>query len=82
MSCTKGILNDTLETVNQILTRVLPPALHERLAFLSGPSFAAEVRCHDASLYKTLSIEEHVYKIKLWKAAPWRECSRVPSGLC
>ena len=43
VSCTKGILNDTLETVNQILTRVLPPALHERLAFLSGPSFAAEV---------------------------------------
>ena len=43
VSCTKGILNDTLETVNQILVRVLPPALHERLAFLSGPSFAAEV---------------------------------------
>ncbi len=44
VSCTKGILNDTLETVNQILTRVLPPALHSRLAFLSGPSFAAEAR--------------------------------------
>lgn len=27
----------------QILTRVLPKALHGRLAYLSGPSFAAEV---------------------------------------
>lgn len=43
VSCTKGILNDTLETPNHILTRVLPEALHGRLAYLSGPSFAAEV---------------------------------------
>lgn len=78
VSCTKGILNDTLETPNQvhcdlmytpsmlqsdikggsrntvlytssapfnlqILQRVLPEALHGRLAYLSGPSFAAEV---------------------------------------
>ena len=43
VSCTKGILNDTLETVNQVLERVLPEAFHSRLAFLSGPSFAAEV---------------------------------------
>lgn len=43
VSCTKGILNDSLETVNQVLERVLPEPLHGRLAFLSGPSFAAEV---------------------------------------
>lgn len=43
VSCTKGILNDTLETPNQILQRVLPQPLHARLAYLSGPSFAAEV---------------------------------------
>lgn len=43
VSCTKGIVNDSLETVNQVLERVLPPAFHSRLAFLSGPSFAAEV---------------------------------------
>mmetsp|Transcript_5659 Transcript_5659/g.14445 ORF Transcript_5659/g.14445 Transcript_5659/m.14445 type:complete len:362 (-) Transcript_5659:150-1235(-) len=43
VSCTKGILNDTLETVNEILERVLPPAFHSRLSYLSGPSFAAEV---------------------------------------
>lgn len=44
VSCSKGISNDTLETVNQIMTRVLPKPLHNRLAYLSGPSFAAEVR--------------------------------------
>lgn len=43
ISCTKGILNDTLETVDEILSRVLPPECHSRLAYLSGPSFAAEV---------------------------------------
>jgi glycerol-3-phosphate dehydrogenase (NAD(P)+) len=47
VSCTKGILNDTLETVNEILERVLPARLRSRLAYLSGPSFAAEVaQCH------------------------------------
>lgn len=43
VSCTKGILNDTLETPAEILEGVLPPAFHSRLAYLSGPSFAAEV---------------------------------------
>eukprot|EP00887_Chlorella_sp_A99_P004238 scaffold15.g4238.t1 len=43
VSCTKGILNGTLETPHDILKRVLPPRLHARLAYLSGPSFAAEV---------------------------------------
>ncbi len=32
-----------LPRLPQILTRVLPPELHGRLAYLSGPSFAAEV---------------------------------------
>lgn len=43
VSCTKGILNDTLETPQHILSRVLPPATTRNLAYLSGPSFAAEV---------------------------------------
>ena len=40
VSCTKGILNDTLETPDAILTRVTG---FQRVAFLSGPSFAKEV---------------------------------------
>ena len=43
VSCSKGISNDTLQTVNEILESVVPPALAKRLAYLSGPSFAVEV---------------------------------------
>lgn len=40
---TKGIENDSLMTMNEVLEDVLPAALHGQLAFLSGPSFAREV---------------------------------------
>jgi glycerol-3-phosphate dehydrogenase (NAD(P)+) len=40
---TKGIENDTLMTMSEVLEDVLPPERHPYLAFLSGPSFAAEV---------------------------------------
>ena len=43
VSCSKGILNETLETVHEILQRILPERVHSRLAYLSGPSFAKEV---------------------------------------
>ena len=36
VSCTKGILVDSLETTDQVLKRVLPGSFHSRLAFLSG----------------------------------------------
>jgi len=43
VSCSKGIDNESLETVNELFERVLPRRLHASLAYLSGPSFAAEV---------------------------------------
>jgi glycerol-3-phosphate dehydrogenase (NAD(P)+) len=43
---TKGIENDTLMTMSEVLEDVLPPERHPYLAFLSGPSFAAEVARH------------------------------------
>lgn len=43
VSCAKGILQESLETINEILERVFPPECQGRLAYLSGPSFAAEV---------------------------------------
>lgn len=43
VSCSKGIDNESLETVNEIFERVLPRRFHLSLAYLSGPSFAAEV---------------------------------------
>jgi len=43
VSATKGIENDSLTFVDEILTAELPTALHNNLAFLSGPSFAKEL---------------------------------------
>ncbi|MBI4714751.1 MAG: NAD(P)-dependent glycerol-3-phosphate dehydrogenase [Nitrospirae bacterium] len=43
VSASKGIENDTLLPVSEVLKSVLPERHHPRLAFLSGPSFAKEV---------------------------------------
>lgn len=43
VSASKGIENDTLMTMNDVMEDVLPKGFHHRLAFLSGPSFAKEV---------------------------------------
>jgi glycerol-3-phosphate dehydrogenase (NAD(P)+) len=39
----KGIENDTLMLMSEVLEEVLPPERHPYLAYLSGPSFAKEV---------------------------------------
>lgn len=43
VSATKGIENDSLMTVSDVLEEVLPIRFHPYLAYLSGPSFAQEV---------------------------------------
>ncbi|HUU02316.1 MAG TPA: NAD(P)H-dependent glycerol-3-phosphate dehydrogenase [Myxococcota bacterium] len=43
VSASKGIENDTMMTMSEVLEDVLPIAAHPMLAFLSGPSFAREV---------------------------------------
>ncbi len=43
VSASKGIENESLETMDEVLKAVLPGALGGRLVFLSGPSFAKEV---------------------------------------
>lgn len=43
MSATKGIENETLCTIHQVLMEVLPEGCSKKLAVLSGPSFAKEV---------------------------------------
>jgi glycerol-3-phosphate dehydrogenase (NAD(P)+) len=46
VSATKGIENDSLMTVSEVLEEVLPIRFHPWLAYLSGPSFAREVAQH------------------------------------
>jgi glycerol-3-phosphate dehydrogenase (NAD(P)+) len=43
VSAAKGIENDTLLTMSEVLSAVLGPEVEPRCAFLSGPSFAREV---------------------------------------
>ena len=43
VSASKGIENDSLMLMSEILEAVLPASLHPYLAYLSGPSFAKEV---------------------------------------
>lgn len=43
LNCTKGIENETLLTMSELLLEILPPSNHNQLAVLSGPSFAREV---------------------------------------
>ncbi len=50
VSASKGIENDTLLTMDGVLREVLPAHLHERLTFLSGPSFAKEVAARLATV--------------------------------
>jgi glycerol-3-phosphate dehydrogenase (NAD(P)+) len=43
LSASKGIETETLLLMSQVFHEVLPSHLHQRMAFLSGPSFAREV---------------------------------------
>jgi glycerol-3-phosphate dehydrogenase (NAD(P)+) len=43
ISATKGIEEDSLQLMTQVMGEVLPPPFHDLLTVLSGPSFAAEV---------------------------------------
>jgi len=46
VSATKGIENDSLMFMDEVLVDELPGHTHDQLAFLSGPSFAKELAAH------------------------------------
>ena len=85
VSCTKGISVDSLETVNQILTRVLPEALHTRLAYLSGPSFAAEAGPPTLPDDRSLQVQPAMQSVALadltmpdqWHLMLWKEVELI-----
>ena len=62
VSCSKGIDNESLETVNEVFERVLPRRLHLSLAYLSGPSFAAEVAAGMPSAVTIAAIDRSTAK--------------------
>ena len=85
VSCTKGISVDSLETVNQILTRVLPEPLHSRLAYLSGPSFAAEVSaslCDSQTRLGSPTCEHIILGAKCLSHSAARSCEGIRHNFC
>ncbi len=60
VSCSKGIDNESLETVNEIFERVLPRRLKSSLAYLSGPSFAAEVAIGSPTAVTIASVDRNL----------------------
>jgi len=61
---TKGIENDTLMLMSEVLMDVLPAEHHPRLAFLSGPSFAKEA-CQRLPTAVSLAAGDHNLAVQL-----------------
>ena len=62
VSATKGIENDSLMTMNEVLEEVLPIKFHPYLAFLSGPSFAKEGALHHPTAVAVAAYSETLAK--------------------
>ena len=71
ISVTKGIEEDTLLLMAQVMQETLLPAMHASITVLSGPSFAAEV-CKGLPTAVTLAGEdaELVRKLQSWLMTP------------
>jgi glycerol-3-phosphate dehydrogenase (NAD(P)+) len=72
VSATKGVENESLMLMSQVLEDVLPASRHGQLAYLSGPSFAKEVANR---LHTAVSIAAHdpalATRVQEMMAAPY-----------
>ncbi|MBW2529099.1 MAG: NAD(P)-dependent glycerol-3-phosphate dehydrogenase [Deltaproteobacteria bacterium] len=72
VSASKGIENETLMTMSEVLEDVLPMAYHPMLAYLSGPSFAREVGLLQPTLVSVAGRFERVAeKVQGMMASPY-----------
>lgn len=72
VSATKGIENETLMTVSEVLEDVLPIVYHPMLAFLSGPSFAREVvRMQPSAVSVAARFERVAERVQQMVAGPY-----------
>lgn len=60
VSASKGIENESLMTMDEVLAEVLPRELNAGCAFLSGPSFALEVGMEDPTAVTIAAASEEV----------------------
>jgi len=63
ISATKGVEEDTLNLMTQVMTDVLPPAMHQDIMVLSGPSFATEVSAGNPAVLCLAGSNEELVKI-------------------
>jgi glycerol-3-phosphate dehydrogenase (NAD(P)+) len=64
--------------VNEILARVVPPRMVQRLAFLSGPSFAAEVAKAQPTLVTIGANDDAVgARVQALMSSPMFRCYRT-----
>lgn len=75
ISATKGVEEETLKLVTQIMEEELPVSLHDQLMVLSGPSFAAEV-CQGQPTAVCLA-GKHVELVETFQAAFMTPAFRV-----
>lgn len=71
VSASKGIENDTLMTMSEVLEDVLPIVYHPMLAFLSGPSFAREVaQGYPTAVSAAARFEKVAVQVQQWMSGP------------
>lgn len=60
VNATKGIENESLATISEVLVDVLPIRCHPYLAYLSGPTFARELATREPSAAVVASFSERL----------------------
>jgi glycerol-3-phosphate dehydrogenase (NAD(P)+) len=75
ISATKGVEEDTLNLMTQVMGDVLPPAMQRNLMVLSGPSFAAEVSAGKPTVLCLAGSNEEL--VKIFQAALMTPAFRV-----
>jgi len=79
VSATKGIENESLMLISQILAEELPAIPPARCAYLSGPSFAREVARHLPTAVTLASVSESTAKhLQAIFTAPWMRVYTSP----
>ncbi len=72
VSASKGIENETLMTMSEVIEDVLPMVYHPVLAFLSGPSFAREVvRMQPTAVSVASRFERVAERVQKMMACPY-----------
>ncbi|RME19841.1 MAG: NAD(P)-dependent glycerol-3-phosphate dehydrogenase [Deltaproteobacteria bacterium] len=72
VSASKGIENDTLCTMSEVLEQELDIAYHPMLAFLSGPSFAREVAArHPTAVSVAARFEKVATEVQRMMSGPY-----------